>query len=56
MRTAYQNYCQDLTKVAQQWSDLMKQDLPPVNTQLQQQQLRPLAETTLSPAVPACGQ
>jgi photosystem II stability/assembly factor-like uncharacterized protein len=55
MRTAYQNYCQDLTKVAQQWSDLMKQDLPPVNTQLQQQQLQPLADTTLSPAVPACG-
>ncbi len=56
MRTAYHDYCQDLTKLAQQWSGLMKQELPGVNAQLTQQKLQPLPETTLDPAMPACGQ
>ncbi len=54
MRTAYRDYCRDLTKVAQQWSELMKQELPAVNTQLQQQSQQPLSEVALNPAVPAC--
>jgi hypothetical protein len=54
MRTAYHDYCQDLTKVAQQWSELMKNDLPGVNTQLTQQKLQPLIEVTLVPAMPNC--
>ena len=56
MHTAYHDYCQDLTKLAQQWSDLMKQDLPAVNAQLTEQHLQPLPETTLVGTVPACGQ
>jgi len=56
MHTAYHDYCQDLTKLAQQWSELMKQDLPGVNAQLTQQKLQPLPEVTLTPATPACGQ
>ena len=42
MHTAYNDYCGDLTKLAQQWSDLMKQDLPAVNAQLTEQHLQPL--------------
>ena len=56
MHTAYHDYCQDLTKLAQQWSDLMKQDLPAVNAQLTEQHLQPLPVTTLSGSVPTCGQ
>jgi len=47
MHAAYHDYCQDLTKLSQQWSDLMKQDLPAVNAQLSQQHLQPLPETML---------
>ena len=54
--SAYHDYCQDLTKLAQQWSDLMKQDLPAVNAQLTGQHLQPLPETMLTGSVPACGQ
>jgi hypothetical protein len=56
MHSAYQDYCQDLTKLAQQWSDLMKQDLLAVNAQLTEQHLQPLPETTFVGTVPACGQ
>jgi len=56
MRTAYHDYCQDLTKLAQQWSALMKNNLPAVNAQLAQQGLQPLTEITLTPAAPACAQ
>ncbi len=56
MHTAYHDYCQDLTKLAQQWSDLMKQDLPAVNAQLTEQHLQPLPEMTLVGTAPACGQ
>jgi photosystem II stability/assembly factor-like uncharacterized protein len=56
MHTAYHDYCQDLTKLAQQWSDLMKQVLPAVNAQLTEQHLQPLPETMLTGTVPACGQ
>jgi photosystem II stability/assembly factor-like uncharacterized protein len=56
MHTAYNDYCGDLTKLAQQWSDLMKQDLPAVNAQLTEQHLQPLPEMTLVGTVPACGQ
>ena len=56
MHTAYHDYCQDLTKLAQQWSELMKNDLPGVNTQLGQQKLEPIDAVTLAPAIPACGQ
>jgi len=54
MRNAYQNYCQDLTKVTQQWSELMKQDLPAVNTQLTGEKQPALNEVSLTPAMPAC--
>ena len=56
MHTAYRDYCNDLTKLTQQWSDLMKQDLPAVNSQIMQQHLDPLPETNLGASVPACGQ
>ena len=56
MRTAYRDYCTDLTKLAQQWSELVNNDLPGVNTQLTQQKLQPLTAVTLAPAMPACGQ
>ncbi len=55
MQTAYHDYCQDLTKVAQQWSDLMKQDVPATNAQLTQQKLEPLPMGTVNLTVPACG-
>jgi photosystem II stability/assembly factor-like uncharacterized protein len=53
MHTAYHDYCQDLTKVAQQWSDLMKQELPALNTQLTQEKLQPIAPVMETPTV-AC--
>ncbi len=56
MRTAYHDYCQDLTKLAKQWSALMNQDLPGVNAQLTPQNLRPLPQATLAPAMPECTQ
>ncbi len=56
MRTAYHDYCQDLTKLTQQWSELMKQDLPGVNAQLTRQSQPALQGVTLEPAPPACGQ
>jgi photosystem II stability/assembly factor-like uncharacterized protein len=56
MHTAYHDYCEDLTKLAQQWSDLMKQDLPAVNAQLTEQHLQALPEMMLTRTVPACGQ
>ena len=56
MRTAYHDYCQDMTKVAQQWSDLMKQDLPAVNTQLTSEHLQPLTPVMETPLITACGQ
>ncbi|MGA2903953.1 MAG: hypothetical protein ABSD98_08985 [Candidatus Korobacteraceae bacterium] len=54
MHTAYHDYCHDLTKLAQQWSDLMKQDLPALNAQLTEQHLQPLPATMLAGPVPAC--
>jgi len=56
MQTAYHDYCSDLTKLAQQWSDLMKQDLPAVNTQLTGLHLPALPELQLSNSVPSCGE
>ena len=55
MRTAYHDYCEDLTKLAAQWSDLMKETLPGINGQLTQQHLEPLATPAPLPVVPACG-
>jgi photosystem II stability/assembly factor-like uncharacterized protein len=54
MRVAYQDYCQDVIKVARQWSELMK-DLPAVNAQLTQLHTQALPDAELSPASPACG-
>ncbi len=56
MRNAYHDYCNDLAKLTHQWSELMKNDLPGVNSQLTQQKLQTLQEVTLAPAPPACGQ
>ena len=56
MRTAYRDYCKDLTKLTQQWSELMTQDLPAVNAQLSQQKLNALPEANLVPSSPACSQ
>ena len=55
MRTAYHDYCQDLTNIAQQWAALMAQDLPAVNNQLTSQHLQPLPVIMPNPTVPACG-
>ena len=54
MHTAYQDYCHDLTKVAQQWSELMKQDLPSVNSQLTEQKQPPLTPVIEDATMPAC--
>ncbi len=56
MQAAYHDYCRDLTKLTQQWSDLVKQQLASVNTQLTGQHLEPLPETDLTPTAPPCGQ
>ncbi|HEY1732154.1 MAG TPA: hypothetical protein VGG15_10415 [Terriglobales bacterium] len=56
MHTAYHDYCQDLAKVGQQWSDLMKQDLPAVNTQLSAEHLQPITAVMETPATFTCGQ
>jgi photosystem II stability/assembly factor-like uncharacterized protein len=56
MQTAYHDYCQDLSKVAQQWSDLMKQDLSAVNTQLTQQKQQAISPVMENAAAIACGQ
>jgi hypothetical protein len=56
MRTAYHDYCQDLTKLTQQWSELMKNGLPSVNDQLKQQNQPALKDVNLAPAMPACEQ
>jgi hypothetical protein len=56
MLVAYHDYCQDLSKVVQQWSDLMKQDLPAVNTQLTQQKLQAISPVMENAAAIACGQ
>ena len=55
MRTAYHDYCQDLTNIAQQWAALIAQDLPAVNNQLTSQHLQPLPVIMPNPTVPACG-
>jgi len=56
MNTAYHDYCQDLNKLAQQWSELMKQDLPGLNAQLTQHRMPPLSAAMPNPTVQACGQ
>ena len=56
MHVAYRDYCNDLTKLTQQWSDLMRQDLPAINGQLTQQHVQALPEANLSGSVPACGE
>jgi photosystem II stability/assembly factor-like uncharacterized protein len=56
MHTAYHDYCQDLAKVGKQWSDLMKQDLPAVNTQLSAEHLQPITAVMETPATFTCGQ
>ena len=56
MRTAYHDYCEDLTKLAAQWSDLMREALPGINGQLTQQHLETLATPAPLAVVPACGQ
>ena len=56
MQVAFHDYCQDLSKVTQQWSDLMKQDLPTVNTQLTGQKVQPLTPVMETATASACGQ
>jgi photosystem II stability/assembly factor-like uncharacterized protein len=53
MGTAYRDYCNNLGKVAQQWSELMGQ-LQPVNAVLTQQNLKPVEAVNLAPAAPNC--
>ena len=55
MNTAYHDYCQDLNKLAQQWSELMKQDLPGLNAQLTQHRMPPLSAAMQDPTGQACG-
>ena len=54
MRTAYRDLCQDLTKLTQQWSQLMSQDLPAMNSALTQQKMQAVEAVSLTPAVPGC--
>jgi hypothetical protein len=56
MQVAFHDYCQDLSKVTQQWSDLMKQDLPTVNTQLTGQKVQPLTPVMETATASECGQ
>jgi photosystem II stability/assembly factor-like uncharacterized protein len=56
MQVAFHDYCQDLSKVTQQWSDLMKQDLPAMNAQLTAQKLQPLTPVMETAPASACGQ
>jgi len=56
MHTAYQDYCRDLTKLVQQWSGLMTQELPALNAQLSEQHLQPLPAAMPNASVPACAQ
>lgn len=56
MQAAYRDYCQDLAKLTQQWSDLIKQQLASVNTQLTGQHLEALPAVMLTPTAPSCGQ
>jgi hypothetical protein len=55
MRTAYHDYCEDLTKTAQGWTALMKDDVPSVNSQITAQHVQPLTVVMPDIAVPACG-
>lgn len=52
MTIAYQDYCKDLTTVAAGWNDLLKTDLPAVNTELSKQHLGPLTAKPIN--APAC--
>ena len=47
MVTAYQDYCRDLTKVANGWNDLLKTSLPDVNDTLAKGRLAGLPATPL---------
>jgi hypothetical protein len=54
MRVAYRDLCQDLTKLTQQWSQLMSQDLPAMNSELTQQKMQAVNAVSLTPAVSGC--
>ncbi len=48
MKTAYLDYCSDLTAVATGWNNLLKRDLPGLNDQLSKQNLSPLTSSPLT--------
>jgi hypothetical protein len=54
MAAAYGDYCQDLTKLASQWSGFSQQDLVTMNSQLREAQAAPLAMPQTVAAVPSC--
>ena len=56
MHVAYHDYCQDLTKVAQQWTDLIRQDSPAISNMLMEQHVQPLPMIIGIPTVPPCTQ
>jgi len=55
MRTAYHDYCQDLTKLAHQWSDLLSQNQAPLRDALIAEHVQPLPGIVGIRVVPACG-
>ena len=56
MHVAYHDYCQDLTKVAQQWTELIRQDSPAMSNMLMEQHVQPLPMIIGIPTVPPCAQ
>ena len=56
MHVAYHDYCQDLTKVAQQWTELIRQDSPAISNMLMEQHVQPLPMIIGIPTVPPCAQ
>ena len=49
MQTAFEDYCNDLTTVANKWNDLLKTDLPKVNDSLTKVKMSALTASPLSP-------
>jgi len=49
MQTAFEDYCNDLTAVANRWNELLKTDVPKVNDSLTKLNMAALTATALTP-------
>jgi hypothetical protein len=54
MKSAWADYCRDLTAAVQRWSELTTKELPAVNAQLRQLSLPALAAAAPPVAAPSC--